>query len=48
MYKRFNSYLRSRKTLMKTQYGFTKNYNTEDVILEFIDYAYDFIHKSEC
>ena len=33
MCKRFNNYLRSRKLLMKSQYGFRENSNTEDVII---------------
>ena len=33
---------------MKIQYGFRENTNTEDAILEFMDYTYDAIHNSEC
>mgnify|MGYP000123777470 CR=1 FL=1 len=33
---------------MKSQYGFREKSNTEDAILEFMDYAYDSIHYSEC
>ena len=33
---------------MKSQYGLRDNFNTEELILEFMDYAYDSIHNSEC
>ena len=33
---------------MKSQYGFRENSNTKDAIFEFMDYAYDSIHNSEC
>ena len=47
MCKRLNNYLRSRKLLTKSLYGFRENFNTEDAILEFIDYAYDSIIVSK-
>ena len=34
--------------LMKSRYGLRENSKTEDTILEFMDYAYDSIHNSEC
>ena len=48
MCKGFNNYLRSRKMLLKSRYGLRENSKTEDRILEFLDYAYDSIHNSEC
>ena len=33
---------------MKSQYRFRENSNTGDTILEFMDYAYDSIHNSDC
>ena len=47
MCKRLNNYVRSHKLLMKSQYGFRESSNSEDAILEFMDYAYDSIHSSE-
>ena len=47
MCKSLNNYLRSRNILRKTRNGFKKNSNTEDTILEFMDYTYDAIHNSE-
>ena len=33
---------------MKSQCGFREDSNSEDAILEFMDYTYDSIHNSEC
>ena len=33
---------------MKSQYGLRENSNTENLISEFMDYAYDSTHNSEC
>ena len=46
--KRLNNYLRSRNIRRKIQYGFRENSNTENAVLEFMEYTYDAIHNSEC
>ena len=37
---RLDSYLKSNNILCTTQFGFLKNYNTWDAIIEFLDYIY--------
>ena len=40
-FSRLNNFLQSRKILMKSLYVFRENSNTENAILEFMDYSYD-------
>ena len=48
MRKSLNNNLKSPKQLIKSQYSSMENSNTVDAILEFVDYAYDPMHNSEC
>ena len=37
---RLESYLKSNNILFTNQFGFRKNFNTSDAIIEFLDYVY--------
>ena len=44
---RLNSYLKSNNILCTNQFGFHKNSNTSDAILEFLDYVYSSFDKKQ-
>ena len=44
---RLDSYLKSNNILCTNQFGFCKNYNTSDAIIEFLDYVYSSLDKKQ-
>ena len=42
-----DSYLKSNNIFCKNQFGFRKNSNTSDAILEFLDYVYSSLDKKQ-
>ena len=47
MYARLDSYLKSNNILCTNQFGFWKNSNTSDAIIEFLDYVYSSLDKKQ-
>ena len=45
---RLDSYLKSNNILCKNQFGFRKNSNTSDAIIEFLDYVHSSLDKKQC
>ena len=45
MWARLDSYLKSNKILCTNRFGFRKNSNTSDAIIEFLDYVYSSLDK---
>ena len=44
---RLDSYLKSDNILCTNQFGFRKNSNTSDVIIEFLDYVYSSLDNKQ-
>ena len=44
---RLNSYLQSNNILCTNQFGFRKNSNTSDAIIEFLDYVYSSLDSKQ-
>ena len=44
---RLDTYLKSNNILWTNQFGFYKNYNTSDAIIEFLDYVYSSLDKKQ-
>ena len=44
---RLDSYLKSNDILCTNQFGFRKNSNTSDAIIEFLDYVYSSLDKKQ-
>ena len=47
MYARLDSYLKSNNILCTNQFGFRKNSNTSDAIIEFLDYVYSSLDSKQ-
>ena len=48
MFARLNCFLKSNNILCTNQFGFCKNSNASDAIIEFIDYVYSSLDNKQC